>query len=77
MSVRLSILALFLIIFLLIILSNGHLVTVHFFIIKDEIPLYYIIVLSALFGIILSFIFKSFKSYDKKMQKKIHKSQKE
>ena len=74
MSVRLSVLAVFLIAFLLVILLNGQNVTIQLFFIKAEAPLYYVIAGSALFGIMISFIFKSFKSYEKRMQKKIEKA---
>jgi len=76
MSFRLSILGIFLILFLLVLLSNNQNIMLQFFFLKIEVPLFFAIAGGCAYGILLSIVFFSFKSYDRKMKNKLFKFKK-
>jgi len=73
MSLRSSILAILLLGFLVLILINIHVVPFQFFLFSLEVPLFYIISLSVLFGVSLSWMFISLGHNERKWKRFLEK----
>lgn len=73
MSNRLSLLAILLVFYLIFLLSNMSVVSVQFFMVQVNVPLFYIIALSTLAGAVISFLFASMFRSDRKIREKIRK----
>lgn len=74
MSLRSSVLAITLLGFLIVLMTNIQVVPFRFFLLSFRIPLFYVISISVLFGIIISYLFISLGQAEKKWKQYVEKA---
>ncbi|RME92520.1 MAG: LapA family protein [Candidatus Hydrogenedentota bacterium] len=71
MSGRLSLLGISFILYLILLLSNTEAAPVRFFLLQLQVPVFYVIALSTLFGIFVTLLFSSMYRRERKLKKKL------